>query len=166
VKTPRPSGFHKRRRTRNWTDYSHDAYAAGGKLKEPSRCKECGAIFHDGRWQWQGAVTSETHETLCPACLRIRDDYPAGYVRLTGEFLAEHRAEILALARNQEIKEKAEHPLQRIMKITDQHDALEITTTDTHMARAIGEALHHAYQGKLDLNYAPEDNVVRVSWSR
>jgi NMD protein affecting ribosome stability and mRNA decay len=166
MKTPRPPGFHKQRRTENWTEYGHDAYVAKGKLKEPARCRECGAIFHDGRWQWKAAVTTETHDTSCPACRRIKDDYPAGYVHLTGKFLAEHRAEILALARHQEAKEKAEHPLQRIMKITDQHDGVDITTTDTHMARAIGEALHHAYQGTLDLNYGPEDNVLRVSWFR
>jgi hypothetical protein len=52
------------------------------------------------------------------------------------------------------------------MGIEDQPDKIVITTTDVHLARRIGEAVHHAYQGDLDVKYSPDEYMVRVSWSR
>jgi hypothetical protein len=59
--------------------------------------------------------------------------------------------------------------MQRIMKIVNQGNGTEsvlITTTDIHLARGIGDALHHAYRGKLDFHYNPEQTLLRVSWER
>ena len=41
-----------------------------------------------------------------------------------------------------------------------------MTTTDTHLARDIAEALHNAYKGDLDYHYNKADNLLRASWSR
>ena len=73
---------------------------------------------------------------------------------------------MLHLARNEETHAKAEHPLKRIMKIEDEDDGLLITTTDIHLARGIGEALHHAYQGELAYHYNEQENRLRVVWAR
>jgi hypothetical protein len=43
---------------------------------------------------------------------------------------------------------------------------IEIATTDVHLARGIGEALHHAYQGDLDYHYEDKEDLVRVHWKR
>lgn len=142
-----------------------DSYKARGKIHEPSVCPQCGAVFQGGRWQWLPEPETPRHET-CPACHRIRDDMPAGYVRLEGDFLAKHRTEIISVARNLEQKEKAQHPLQRIMKIADEDNAVVLTTTDSHLARDIGEAIRHAYQGDLELHYNPDENLARVHWKR
>jgi hypothetical protein len=29
-----------------------DPYQARQKLKEPTACPKCGAVYHHGRWQW------------------------------------------------------------------------------------------------------------------
>ncbi|MCX8115706.1 MAG: BCAM0308 family protein [Burkholderiaceae bacterium] len=146
-------------------EYVHDAYKQQKKLPEPTRCPDCGAVFREGRWQWEVAPAG-ANEALCPACHRIRDRYPAGYVTLKGEFFAAHREEILRIARNCETREKAEHPLERIMEVEDLEDGVQITTTDAHLARAIGEAVHDAYKGELEVKYSKEENLVRVYWSR
>jgi len=52
------------------------------------------------------------------------------------------------------------------MKIEDQDDGILITTTDIHLARGIGEALHHAYQGELEYHYNEQENLLRVVWAR
>jgi NMD protein affecting ribosome stability and mRNA decay len=122
-------------------------------------------VFQDGRWQWTPAPASARNHT-CPACQRIHDDFPAGYVTLKGEFLTAHRDEVLQLVHNTEAREKREHPLQRIMKIVDNSEGILITTTDIHLARGIGDALHHAYRGKLDYHYNPEQSLLRVHWER
>ena len=76
--------------------------------------------------------------------------FPAGEIRLGGSFLGKHRDEILHLVRHQEEMEKAEHPLNRIMKIDDTPDQILVTTTEIHLPRRIGEALRNAFHGELD----------------
>lgn len=142
-----------------------DSYKARGKLKEPSACTDCGAIFQGGRWCWE-ARPPQVHEVVCPACQRIRDAQPAGYLTLKGDFLAQHRDEILNILHNVEAREKAEHPLQRIMALSDTAEGMLVTTTDAHLARDLGVALQNACQGELESNYAEDENMVRVLWHR
>jgi NMD protein affecting ribosome stability and mRNA decay len=146
-------------------EHEHDTYKSRRKLPEPTVCPECGAVFHRGRWAW-GERPPQAHETHCPACLRIRDRYPAGYVTLSGPFLEQHEQEILGLARNIEAREKAEHALKRIMAVQHENGKILITTTDMHLARTIGDALYHAYEGEVDYEYTDEANILRVSWER
>jgi len=77
----------------------HDAYKAKGKLLEPTVCLQCGAVFHEGRWQWREAPAN-AHRSTCPACHRIHDHFPAGFLTLKGEFFQSHRDEIMHLVRN------------------------------------------------------------------
>jgi NMD protein affecting ribosome stability and mRNA decay len=143
----------------------HDAYKSKRKPPEPTRCPDCGAVFSGGRWSW-GQATADAHEEACPACRRVHDHFPAGTIELQGQFLAAHRDEVLQLARHREAKEKAEHPLERIMGVEDLGGGLRITTTDTHLARDIGEALYSAYKGELSYHYNKQENLLRVRWAR
>lgn len=137
------------------------------KPKEPAVCPECSVTFRDGRWKWPDLpVPEDAHRHLCPACQRRRDDYPAGWLTLSGSFVRAHKDEIVRLARHQEELERGEHPLHRIMDVRDDGDDLVVTTTDIHLPRRIGEAIHHAYQGALDFHYADEDYFLRVFWKR
>ena len=135
------------------------------KPPEPTLCPICQAVFHQGRWRW-GDAPEDPHEQSCPACQRIRDEFPAGYVMVKGEFIKDHRDEIVALITAKEEREKAEHPLQRIMAIEDIGEGLQVTTTDSHLARGIGEALHDAYKGDLKLRYSRDENLLRATWRR
>ncbi len=91
---------------------------------------------------------------------------PELWSTLSGAFLRAHRDEILGVVRNQEKLEKGEHPLHRIMGIEDDGEATVIKTTDIHLPRRIGEALHSAYQGELDFHYEEETYFLRVAWRR
>jgi hypothetical protein len=96
----------------------------------------------------------------------MRDQYPAGYLTLSGTYLQEHKTDIINLAHNEEAAEKAEHALHRIMAVEEQTDQILITTTDIHLPRRIGEALHRAHRGELDFHYEEEGNLLRVHWQR
>jgi NMD protein affecting ribosome stability and mRNA decay len=141
------------RHDRTVQEYQHDTYKLRGKLKEPTLCTECGALFHKGRWTWAiKPADAEAEEVICPACMRIRDKYPKGFITLKGSFKDEQREQVIGLVNNTEKVEKNEHPLSRIMSIETKPEGLVISTTDTHLPRRIGEALKHAYRGELELH--------------
>jgi len=143
----------------------HDPYQVKHKYTEPTVCKDCGAVFHRGRWQW-GTAPAEAHRALCPACHRVRDGLPAGTVTLEGGFIAHHREELLGIVRNQEKRAKAEHPLQRIIAVEEDANRIVVTTTDVHLPRRIGEALKDAHQGELDIRFGDSEYSVQVDWKR
>ena len=160
-----PHGSVIRYRDRTFDDKRHDPYQAKRKYHEPTVCRDCGGVFHHGRWQW-ASVPLMAHLALCPACRRTRDKSPAGFVTLTGRFFDAHREELMRLVRNEAEHERLEHPLNRIMQIDEGADRVKISTTDVHLPQRIGEALKHAYDGELDLQYGKDEYTVLVRWHR
>lgn len=155
------------RKDRLIKEYIHDPYMTRNKPKEPTLCPQCGVVFTDGRWQWLPQAPKQAHETLCPACQRIHDRVPAGYLQLSGDFFTAHREEIMRLVHNKEEEQKAQHPMKRLMDVEDQDDgAVVVTFTDVHLPRGAGEAIERAYEGELDIHYTEEAGIVRVYWQR
>lgn len=154
------------RRDRLLRERVHDPYKSKRKLSEPTVCPECFAVYQKGRWQWKEQRPAEAAEIVCPACDRARDKYPAGRVTIEGPFAMTHREDILNLVWAQELKAKAEHPLDRIMHVEETPGSVVVETTDIHLPRAIGEALRRAYDGKLDYGYTEEEYYLDVRWSR
>jgi hypothetical protein len=130
-------------------------------------CPECRAVFRDGRWRWpEVAPRRRAGGVLCPACQRIRDGFPAGEVVIRGEFARAHRDELVGRIRNLEQREKARRPLNRLMDVRDSDGGLRVTTTDVHLAHAIGTALFDAYRGTLHAPWVEEGDLLRVTWER
>jgi NMD protein affecting ribosome stability and mRNA decay len=155
------------RKDRLIQERAHDVYLARGKWPAPTRCGECGAVFAGGRWQWDNSSSPEAvHQVICPACRRIADRYPAGYIEIKGQFFTEHRDEILHLIERVEKQEKGRHPLERVMALTPEGDHILATTTGVHLARRIGQALARAYKGELTFSYAAAGQTIRVQWQR
>jgi hypothetical protein len=139
----------------------HDPYQLRHTLPEPTVCPRCGAVYHQGRWRWMRRP-APAHEDMCPACQRVRDQYPAGFLTLGGRFVQEHEEEILNLVHHEEQEENAEHPLHRVTQIEEGVDSIVVTTTDLHLPRRIGEALHHAYQREIGFRYVGDCCILRV----
>ena len=135
------------------------------KSPGPACCPDCGAILRRGRWRWE-EIPAAPRAQQCPACWRMRTRDPAASVTLSGEFLAEHRDEILARVRACERAENRDHPLQRIIELRGGARDVRVTTTDQHLARRIGDALVSAYKGELEYRYNEKDDLLRVTWSR
>ena len=158
-------GHEHHRKDRLIEEVVHDPYRERHKPPAPALCPTCGVVYEHGRWMWAPAA-AHAKPHLCPACHRIKDKYPAGYLTLSGPFLRQHREEILGLIRNEEVHAKAEHPLERIMEIVEANGEIATTTTDVHLPRRIGEALKHAWKGELEIKFSPDEYTVRVHWKR
>lgn len=159
------SGFHPVGHGFPLIEHNVDVYRMQGKLPEPTICPQCNAVFLKGRWQWAKSDAG-AHQEVCPACHRQNDKRPAGILILKGPFLVSNQDEILQLVSHHEQHERAEHPLKRIIGIEKSGDSVTITTTDIHLAQGIAKAVHHAYQGELEMQYSKGQNQVRAEWKR
>ena len=154
-----------RRKDRLIRDHRKDVYINQITLKDPAVCSKCNAVYTNGRWTWK-TTEQTTSKTTCPACRRISDNYPAGYIEIKGNFFQIHLTDILNLINNTEQLEKNERPLERIISITEHENKTVITTTGIHIARRIGEALNRSYQGNFLFQYADGEKSIRVFWER
>lgn len=160
-----PPGHLKRFGARVFDDPRHDPYQPPGKYAEPMHCATCGAVYARGRWHRSAAAPGSRPGT-CPACRRIHDRIPAGRLTLAGEYVALHRPELVQIAQNQERQERAEHVLHRIIQIDERDDVIDITTTDVHLPRRIGEAVRRAHDGELTIDFGKDAYEIRVRWKR
>jgi hypothetical protein len=136
------------------------------KLREIAACPLCGASYRAGRWTWQKAPAGY-YEHVCAACSRIEAGQPAASLHVGGEFVAQHRADLIGLIRNLEERERSEHPLKRIMEIRDEGTGFVVTVTDPKLAHTFGKGLKRAFDGKLELPpTSREQENTRVTWTR
>lgn len=159
------AGFKPIRHDQLRPEFEHDSYRPQEKLPEPAVCADCGAVYHEGRWQWSERP-ADAEEVACPACRRIRDRFPAGFLFVAGPFFDAHRDELVQLLRHHEEKAKREHALVRIMAVEDDKDGILVTTTDIRLARDLGDALYRAYDGELEFHYNEGEKLLRVHWRR
>ncbi len=143
-----------------------DPYFVRERYHDPSVCTRCKVVFTRGVFAWEDPPPRDAAEMLCPACRRIEEHYTGGQVVLEGEFLKEHKDEILNTIKRAGQTEKARRPLERIMDISAKEGRLEIKTTYEHMARRVGEAVRNAFKGELKLQYLEDEKFVRVHWKR
>ena len=159
------ASFTESRKERLVHEDIHDLDKATHKPLGSTVCPVCNAVFKDGHWQWLESWPVDSPREICQACQRIRDNYPAGLITMSGDFVKTHRQEVLNLVRHHEQGERAQHPLHRIIKIEEHPDTLVVSTTDMHLPKRIGQALHRAYKGALDLHYDEASCFVRVNWT-
>lgn len=147
-----------------------DPYAMFKAPKGPTICRKCLAIYADKRWHFDEvqaaklAASPRTQKLVCPACQKIKDDYPEGIVTLKWSHLQDHEAEIRGLIANVETRAVSVNPLDRVMKIARRKKELEVQTTNDRLAQRIGRALVRAYKGKAAYKWAHRDMMVRVTW--
>ncbi len=150
----------------------NDPYLPKKGLVDHSICKDCNAIYHNKKW-FLDAKLYEQKKSLkdinwveCPACKKTKENVPSGIVTLKGEFLQQHKQEILNLIKNEDERSKNFNPLKRIMKIDEKEGEVEIFTTSAKLAQRIGSILHKAYSGEVDYKKHENAKFMRVAWTR
>ncbi len=69
-------------------------------------------------------------EIICPACLRIHDKNPKGFVTLKGAYKTQHRDQVMGLISDTEAQKRC---LARMVTIEDRAEGLVVLTTDAHL---------------------------------
>jgi hypothetical protein len=145
---------------------------------EPAICEICGDIYADRRWSKPADARGTrkhlhfrpANKVVCPACKRVREGVPSGFLHLEGEFLAAHRDEIERLVRNEAERASEDNPLARIMKWEpgekERRGSLTVTTTTEHLAQRLGRAVEKAYNGKVRYDFSHENKLAHVWWRR
>jgi hypothetical protein len=155
------SGSRGFRRGRGEGRERQDPYRRDAKRAGSGCCPGCGAVYLRGRWTWRGRPFG-AQAIECPACERIRERTPAGILRLDGD--AKNRAELLGLVHNVEGRERALHPLERVMVLRERRDGIYVETTGVHLARRIADALRRSFHEAAALDFALGEELVRVRW--
>src|SRR3990172_4085119 len=135
-----------------------DPYLPKKTAPSVSVCPECRALT---RRKGGGAARRR-----CPACRKIADGFIAGVVTLRGGFAREHREEIRNLVRNEEKRAMGFNPLARIIRLTEQEDGFEVSTTAEKLAQRIGREVQKACRGTLTYKWSEDSKLLRVNWVR
>jgi hypothetical protein len=133
-------------------------------------CESCQAVYRNKRW-YKGpeAVKSgtATAKTVCPACLKIRDNFPGGIVTLSGGYVLPHKRELVKLIKNEEDRARGINPLERVMAIKENgHGSVIITTTNEKLAQRLGRAIKKAFHGDVKYHWSHDNKLVRVDWEK
>jgi NMD protein affecting ribosome stability and mRNA decay len=141
-----------------------DPYLRRKSFKEPTLCPRCGLVYRHRRWQkipdFDPDLAVERHK--CPACRKEEDHYVMGIVYITGGFFETRRDEIINMLNNEEKKEVAHNPLDRIMGIIEEDDGIRVETTSENFAVHLGRMLFNSYGGSVEYKFSDEQKLARV----
>ena len=167
---------------RKWSGEKGKKFGHAGRVEDPYRleegheaavCGQCHALYQGKRWFFDEklfkrlAGSPKMREVTCPACRKIEDRYPEGILTLSGEFLSQHRAEIVQLLEKEAARVSSRSVLDRVIQMTPEgKDKLTVETTTERLAQRLGRAVYRAYKGDLQFRWAEMNKFVRVYWSR
>lgn len=150
-----------------------DPYLPKGASRKISVCEGCHAVYKNKRWYadygvYDAAIkVAGTATIVCPACAKIRDNFPGGIVTLKGGYALPHKDELMHLVKNEEALARRNNPLERVMSIKeDGYGNIVVSTTNEKLAQKIGRAITKAHRGKVTYCWSHDNKLARVDWVR
>ncbi len=166
---------------RNWSGEKGKKFSHAGRVNEPYElaageeaavCQECHGLYQGKRWFFDEklyeklAGTGKVRQVVCPTCRKIKDHYSEGYVTLSGEFLVEHKDEIVTLLQKEAAKVGKRSFDDRIIQMAPEGDKMVVETTTEKLAQHLGRTIYKAYKGDLSFSWSEPNRFVRVYWAR
>ena len=159
--------------SRKNVDTATDPYMPRKGAPAVGLCSKCHVIRRNKRWYADEAEYrtlrkkgSEAVLETCPACRKIADGFASGVLVLRGDYLTRHRDEILNIVRNEEKRTRGINPLERIIRLLEEGDSIEISTTHEKLVQRIGREVRKACGGTLEYRRSQDVKLLRVNWER
>ncbi len=149
-----------------------DSYLPRGASRSLSMCGSCSAVYMNKRWYAGSSAAkaptgAQTVMIVCPACLKIRDNFPGGIVTLKGDYVLAHKQDVINLIKNEEERARGFNPLERVMSIKENgHGGLVVNTTNEKLAQRLGRAFKKAFHGEVIYRWSHDNKLLRVEWER
>jgi hypothetical protein len=150
-----------------------DSYLPRGASRKISVCEGCRAVYMNKRWYangptYEAALKSPENVTVvCPACLKIRDNFPGGIVTLKGDYVLPHKLDLMRLVKNEEERARGLNPLERVMSVKENgYGSIVISTTNEKLAQRLGRAIKKAFHGEVAYHWSHDNKLARVDWVR
>jgi hypothetical protein len=150
-----------------------DPYLPRGASRKMMVCESCHAIYSNKRWYsdpdlYKTAMENPTTITaVCPADLKIRDNFPGGIVTLKGDYVLPHKQDLLNLIKNEEERARGFNPLERVMSVKENgYGSIVISTTNEKLAQRLGRAIKKAFHGEVTYRWSHDNKLARVDWVR
>ena len=150
-----------------------DPYLPRGASRSVSLCESCRAVYMNKRWYSDGSVSMsakkmpEIVNVVCPACMKIRDNFPGGIVTLKGDYVLPHKTDLMNLVRNEEERARGLNPLERVIAVKENgFGSIVISTTNEKLAQRIGRAIKKAFHGAVSYRWSHDNKLARVDWVR
>jgi hypothetical protein len=150
-----------------------DPYLPRGASRKISVCEGCRAVYMNKRWYAESAVDEtalrnpEAAKIVCPACLKIRDNFPGGIITLKGGYVLPHKQALMNLIKNEEDRARGLNPLERVMSVKENgYGNIVIFTTNERLAQRIGRAIKKAFHGEVAYHWSHDNKLARVDWVR
>ncbi|HTG00308.1 MAG TPA: BCAM0308 family protein [Nitrospirota bacterium] len=148
-----------------------DSYLPRGGMCSISICESCRSVYKNKRW-YSAASDYEIARrdksvatTVCPACMKIRDNFPGGIVTLKGAVVLLHKRDLINLVKNEEERARAFNPLERVISVKENGlGSIVISTTNEKLAQRIGRAVKKAFHGEVTYHWSHDNKLARVDW--
>jgi NMD protein affecting ribosome stability and mRNA decay len=148
---------------------THAAEAARGRLREPSVCRRCGAVFARRVWQparkATGALLARAHWTTCPACEQADAATGFGRVIVRGPYAERHENALRRRIANVARRASSNQPERRISAVERRDGVLEVVTTSQKLAHRIVHELTKAFRGRARYAWS-DDGTLLATWER
>jgi hypothetical protein len=152
-------------------DKSPQVVRKTAKLKEPTVCARCGAVFLHKTWRHNHRLTDDLLERrqwgFCPACDQVSRLEGQGRLIIRGNGLAPNRKLIRTRIENVAGRAMATQPERRIVSIdtieSKDEAALEVLTTSQKLTHRIAHELKKLFGGRTAYNWS-DDGTLFAIW--
>jgi hypothetical protein len=140
-----------------------------GRLREPTLCKRCGALFAGRQWRHghraTHALLGRAAWTECSACRQVRGGEYWGRVLIRGTFAAANEALIRQRIRNVEARARFTQPQRRVVSADRSADVFEVLTTSQKLAHRIVHELKKLFRGRATYRWSDDGSLFAI-WER
>ena len=143
------------------------AERSGTRLREPSACERCGAVFSRRVWRRGAPVShaqlSRARWTVCPACRQVDRGEWFGRVLIRGDGARAHEDLIRRRIANVAARATATQPERRVVSCERHGDELEVLTTSQKLAHRIVHELKKLLGGRATYQWS-DDRSLFATW--